>query len=74
VFGRQCQTKQKTLITLVAARNPATHRGVIAYSAWSSLAHAVVMYAKMVSAFLVVIGAALLVLTPKRSVERILAA
>jgi hypothetical protein len=66
--------KQKTLITLVAAGNPAAHRSVIAYSAWSSFAYAAVMHAKVVSAFLVVIGAALLVLTPKQSVERILAA
>jgi len=63
-------------------RNPSAHRSLIAFAAWSSFAHAVAMSilgleipsqrAGFVigSAVLVVIGVALIVLTPARSVER----
>jgi peptidoglycan/LPS O-acetylase OafA/YrhL len=69
---------------LVAAREPSRHRSVIAFAAWSSFAHAVVMSLLglrmpdersgflMGSAILVGIGVALLVLIPvKRSVEQV---
>ncbi len=69
---------------LLAARNPSAHRSLIAFTAWSSFAHAVVMSllgfhlpSEQVgfwigSAILAVIGAALLVLArPKRSVEQV---
>lgn len=61
---------------LLAARNPAAHRSLIAFAAWSSFAHAVVMSILGVeiasqragflaaSAVLVVIGVVLLVLAP----------
>src|ERR1700737_3108415 len=68
---------------LIAVRNPSAHRSLIAFAAWSSFAHAVAMSILGLeipsqkvgflvgSAVLVVIGAALLALTPaKRSVER----
>ncbi len=67
---------------LLAARNPSAHRSLIAFTAWSSFAHAVVMSllgfhlpSEQVgfwigSAILAVIGAALLVLArPKQSVD-----
>jgi len=69
---------------LIAVRNPAANRSLIAFTAWSSFAHAVVMSALALqpkqaseragflggSAVLVVIGVALIVLAPtKRSVE-----
>jgi len=69
---------------LIAARNPSAHRSVIAFAAWSSFAHAVAMSILGLeipsqkvgflagSAVLVVIGVALLALTPaKPSVERV---
>jgi hypothetical protein len=69
---------------LVAARRPSAHRSLIGFTAWSSLAHAVVMTtlgfhmpSERVgflsgSAVLVVIGVALLALVPaKRSVEQV---
>ena len=69
---------------LIAVRNPSAHRSLIAFAAWSSFAHAVAMSILGLeipsqkvgflvgSAVLVVIGAALLALTPaKRSVERV---
>ncbi len=72
---------------LVAARKPSAHRSLIAFAAWSSFAHAVVMTvlgfhmpSERVgflsgSAVLVVIGIALLALAPaKQSVERTSAA
>jgi peptidoglycan/LPS O-acetylase OafA/YrhL len=68
---------------LVAAREPSAHRSPVAFAAWSSFAHAVVMSLLgfyipsertgflIGSAVLVVIGAALLALTPaKQSVEQ----
>ena len=68
---------------LVAARKPSARRSLIAFAAWSSFAHAVVMSLLesyipsertgflIGSAVLVVIGVALLALTPpKQSVEQ----
>ena len=61
---------------LIAVRNPAAYRSLIAFAAWSSFAHAVVMSALgfeiaservgflIGSAVLVVIGVALIVLAP----------
>jgi hypothetical protein len=63
---------------LIAVRNPAVHRSVIAFAAWSSFAHAVTMSIQGLeipsqrtgflagSAVLVVIGVALIVLAPTR--------
>jgi hypothetical protein len=72
---------------LVAARKPSAHRSLIAFTAWSSFAHAVVMTVLGFqmpsarvgflsgSAVLVVIGVALLALAPaKEFVERTSAA
>ena len=71
---------------LLAARNPFEHRSLIAFTAWSSFAHATLM---AVQAFLnliprrelvgvvvfILIGVALIVLAPaKQSVERVSAA
>ncbi len=68
---------------LIALRNPAAHRSLIAYTAWSSFAHAAVMTVQSVhlpndrghllggSAMFVVIGIALLALAPsKQATER----
>jgi hypothetical protein len=63
------------ILLLMAARNPAAHRSLIAFTAWSSLVHAGVMgtqaYLNIVArgeligvAVLVLIGAALIVLAP----------
>jgi succinate-acetate transporter protein len=63
---------------LIAARNPAEHRSLIAFAAWSSIAHAAVMlvqsYADVagrpelygMSALLIAIGVPLLALAPAR--------
>jgi hypothetical protein len=63
---------------LLAARNPSAHRSLIAFAAWSSFAHAVVMSLLGLqianqrdgfligSAVLVVIGVALLALAPAK--------
>jgi hypothetical protein len=74
------------IFLLVAARNPSANRSLIAFTAWSSFAHAALM---TVQAFrnliprgellgvvaLVIIGVALTVLAPaKQSVERVSAA
>jgi peptidoglycan/LPS O-acetylase OafA/YrhL len=72
---------------LMAARTPTAHRSLIAFTAWSSFAHAVVMSTLgfyipsektgflIGSAVLVAIGLALLALAPaKQSVERVSAA
>ena len=69
---------------LLAARNPSAHRSLIAFTAWSSFAHAVVMSmlgfhlpSEQVgfwigSAVLAVIGIALLALArPKQSIEQV---
>jgi hypothetical protein len=70
------------IFLLLAARNPSGHRSLIAFAAWSSFAHAAVMGTQallnMISrgeligvAILVVIGVALIALTPtKPSVEQ----
>jgi hypothetical protein len=70
---------------LLAVRDPSAHRSLIAFAAWSSFAHAIVMSALALqpkqaneragflggSAVLVVIGLALIVLAPpKYSAER----
>jgi len=70
---------------LLAVHDPAAHRSLIAFAAWSSFAHAVVMSALSLqpkqsneragflggSAVLVVIGLALIALAPaKRSAEK----
>jgi uncharacterized membrane protein HdeD (DUF308 family) len=72
------------IFLLIAVRNPAANRSLIAFTAWSSFAHAVVMSALALqpkqasertgflggSAVLVVIGVVLIALAPpKRSVE-----
>jgi hypothetical protein len=60
---------------LLAARNPAAHRSLIAFTAWSSFVHAVVMgtqaYRKIVGreelmgvVALIIIGVTLIALTP----------
>jgi peptidoglycan/LPS O-acetylase OafA/YrhL len=72
---------------LLAARKPSAHRSLIAFAAWSSFAHAVVMSILafhipservgfwIASAVLVTIGVALLALAPpKHSVEQVSAA
>ena len=74
------------IFLLVASRNPSAHRSLIAFTAWSSFAHAAVMsfqaFRNLVargeligSAVLVVIGVALIALAPtKQPVERVSAA
>ena len=64
---------------LISVRNPTRHRSLIAFAAWSSFAHAVVMSILgfeiagervgflVGSGVLVVIGVALIVLAPKSS-------
>jgi peptidoglycan/LPS O-acetylase OafA/YrhL len=66
------------IFLLIAVRNPSAHRSLIAFAAWSSFAHAVVMSALGFeipsertgflggSAVLVVIGVALLALAPAK--------
>lgn len=74
------------IFLLLAARNPPEHRDVIAFTAWSNFAHAVVMtYLGFyipeektgfiaASGILVAIGVALLALSPsKRTVEPVTA-
>jgi tryptophan-rich sensory protein len=70
------------IFLLVSVRNPSANRSLIAFTAWSSFAHAAVMsfqaFRNLVargeligSAVLVVIGVALIVLAPaKQPVER----
>jgi drug/metabolite transporter superfamily protein YnfA len=74
------------IFLLIAARNPSANRSLIAFTAWSSLAHAAVMavqaFRNVIArgellgvAALVVIGVALIVLAPaKPSGERASAA
>ena len=73
------------IFLLLAARNPSANRSLIAFTAWSSFAHAAVMsyqaFRNLVargeligSAVLVVIGVALIVLAPAKSVDRVSAA
>ena len=71
------------IFLLFASRKPSANRSLIAFTAWSSLVHAMLMggqaFARLVargeligSAVLVVIGVALIVLAPaKESVERL---
>lgn len=66
------------IFLLIAVRNPAAHRSVIAFAAWSSFAHAVTMSTLgfeiasqktgflIGSAVLVVIGVALIALAPAK--------
>jgi hypothetical protein len=70
------------IFLLLAARNPSAHRSLIAFTAWSSFAHAALMgtqaFLNLIAraellgvAALIVIGIALIALTPpKQSVER----
>ncbi|WP_263416328.1 DUF6632 domain-containing protein [Terriglobus albidus] len=64
------------IFLLIAARNPSAHRSLIAFTAWSSLAHAALMGTQamrhMVArgeligvAVLILIGVALLALAPR---------
>jgi hypothetical protein len=66
------------IFLLLAARNPTTHRSLIAFTAWSSLAHAALMgtqaYLNIVArgelvgvVGLVAIGVALIVLAPAQA-------
>jgi len=66
------------IFLLIAARNPAAHRSLIAFAAWSSFAHAAVMGTLgfempsertgflIASAMLVVIGIVLIALAPRK--------
>jgi drug/metabolite transporter superfamily protein YnfA len=65
------------IFLLIAARNPAANRSLIAFTAWSSLVHAIfmamqaelnmVMRGELIgSAVLLIIGVALIALTPSR--------
>jgi hypothetical protein len=69
------------IFLLLAIRRPAAHRSLIAFTAWSSFAHAAVMsvqaWRNMIGrreligvAFLVVIGAALIVLAPGKQLTQ----
>ena len=70
------------IFLLIAARNPSAHRSLIAFAAWSSFAHAVIMGTLgfeipelrtgflIASAILVVIGVALIALTPRKQPVR----
>jgi hypothetical protein len=70
------------IFLLIAVRNPSAHRSLIAFAAWSSFAHAVVMSALGLempsertgfligSAVLVVIGVALIALAPGKPAEQ----
>ena len=73
------------IFSLLAARDPSANRSLIAFTAWSSFAHAALMavqaFGNMIargelvgSAVLVVIGVALIALAPVKSVERVSAA
>jgi len=73
------------LFLLMAARNPSANRSLIAFTAWSSFAHAAVMglqaFRNLIPrgellgvAALVIIGVALIMLAPAKSVERVSAA
>jgi len=73
------------IFLLLASRNPSANRSLIAFTAWSSFAHAAVMavqaFRNLIArgellgvAALVIIGVALIVLAPAKSVERVSAA
>jgi len=64
------------IFLLIAARNPAAHRSLIAYAAWANIAHAGVMVAQSLRntgermhLLIGVIGLALAALGPKAPVE-----
>src|ERR1039458_7705975 len=68
------------IFLLLAARDPSANRSLIAFTAWSSFVHAMLMagqaFANLIargelvgSAVLVIIGVALIVLAPAKSVE-----
>jgi hypothetical protein len=70
------------IFLLLAARNPSANSSLIAFTAWSSFAHAAVMSLQALrnfiargeligSAVLVVIGVVLIALAPVRSAERV---
>lgn len=70
------------IFLLIAARNPSAHRSLIAFAAWSSFAHAAIMGTLgfeipelrtgflIASTILVVIGVALIALTPRKQPVR----
>jgi len=73
------------IFLLLAARNPSANRSLIAFTAWSSFAHAALMAVQAFRnliprgelvgvAALVIIGLVLIVLAPAKSVERVSAA
>jgi hypothetical protein len=73
------------IFLLLAARNPAANRSLIAFTAWSSLVHAALMGTQALLnivqrgelwgvAVLIIIGIALIVLAPQKFVERTSAA
>lgn len=74
------------IFLLIAARNPADHRSLIAFAAWSSLAHAGVMLVQScgdvagrpelfgMSAVLIVIGIPLIALAPARRTAALMVA
>ena len=73
------------IFLLLASRNPSANRSLIAFTAWSSFAHAALMavqaFRNLIArgelwgvAALVIIGVALIVLAPAKSVERASAA
>ena len=77
-----CHTRH---FLLLAARDPSANRSLIAFTAWSSFAHAALMavqaFRNLIQrgelwgvAALVIIGVALIVLAPAKSVERVSAA
>ena len=73
------------IFLLLAARNPSSHRSLIAFTAWSSFAHAAVMAVQgslhwiarrelIGSVVFIIIGVALIALAPtKQSTERTVA-
>jgi hypothetical protein len=73
------------IFLLLAARNPSQNRSLIAFTAWSSFAHAALMagqaFRNMIQrgelwgvAVLVIIGIALIVLAPAKPLEQVSAA
>src|ERR1019366_6654905 len=73
------------IFLLLASSNPSANRNLIAFTAWSSFAHAAVMglqaFRNLIPreeligvAVLIVIGVALIALAPAKSIDRVLAA
>src|ERR1017187_4968211 len=73
------------IFLLLASSNPSANRSLIAFTAWSSFAHAAVMglqaFRNLIPrgeligvAVLIVIGVALIALAPAKSIDRVLAA